>query len=69
MGPSFQFCKKAHYPSVHISFLLSHETFKVCTVIMTMGTSMGVIPLNRMVRFSRSYVGTGSTVSTGQPRF
>ena len=32
---------------------------------MTMGTSMGVIPLNLMVQFSRSYVGTGLTVSAG----
>ena len=69
MGPSFQFGKKGHWPSVHISFLLSHETFKFCTLMMTMGTSMGVIPLNRMVRFSSSYVGPGSTVSVGQPQF
>ena len=46
MGPSFQFGRKAHWPSVHISFRLSHETFKVCTMMMTIWTSMGVIPLN-----------------------
>ena len=46
MGPSFQFGKKAHWPSVHISFGLSHETFKVYIVMMTMGTSIGFIPLN-----------------------
>ena len=44
-------------------------SFKVCTVMMTMGTSMGVIPLNCMVQFSPSYVGTCSTVSARQPQF